>query len=119
MDPDVQADRRAIAADAWPGAHPAPAPPPADMEERLAAALAAPRPWQRITDETKALAYFRGMARNRLAPLDGLARGLMVSNAEAEARRWAAMVVHENGKGRQSTASNRQHSPAIAIDILL
>ena len=88
--PDVLADRQAIAAE--PPARPAaPSIPPTDLVERLAAALAAPRPWQRIEgDPARAMAYFRGMARNRLDRLDPVARGLLVSSAEAEARRWAA-----------------------------
>ena len=101
-DPDVQADRAAIAADAWPDdARPAATDPPSDLVERLAQAMAAPRPWQRIEgDPAPALAYFRGMARNRLDRLDGLARGLLVQAAEAEARRWEAMAVHARGTGR-------------------
>jgi hypothetical protein len=98
--PDVLADRAAIAAEV-PGRTAAPSIPPADMVERLAVAMAVPRPWQRIEgDPAPALAYFRGQARRRLDALDGLARGLLVQAAEAEARRWAALVVHSEGTGR-------------------
>ena len=95
--PDVAADRQAIAADVWPRARPAPAQPPDDLVERLAAA----RPWQRIEgDPARAMAYFRGMARNRLDRLEPVARGLLVSSAEAEARRWEAQSVRESGTSR-------------------
>ena len=98
--PDVQADRAAIAAEGLNEPF-TPSVPPADLVERLAAAMAAPRPWQRIEgDPAPALAYCRGEARRRLDRLDGLARGLLVQAAEAEARRWAAAVVHARGTGR-------------------
>jgi hypothetical protein len=99
--PDVQADRAAIAAEEPGRVSLRPTPPPAELVKRLALAMAAPKPWQHIEgDPALAMAYFRGMARNRLAPLDGLARGLLVQAAEAEARRWAAMAVHARGTGR-------------------
>ena len=87
--PEAVADRAAIAADTWPGGHrPATTEPPADMVGRLAQALAAPRPWQRVVgDPAPALAYFRAQPRNRLARLDGLARGLLVQAEEAAAQR--------------------------------
>ena len=83
--PTVQAGETTDAEE--PPARPAaPSIPPDDLVERLAAALAAPRPWQRIVgDPARAMAYFRGMARNRLDRLDPVARGLRVSSAEAEA----------------------------------
>jgi hypothetical protein len=97
---DVLADRDAIAAEGV-TSDLTPTTPPADLVERLAAAMAAPRPWQRIEgDPAPALAYFRGQAHRRLERLDPLARGLLVQAAEAEARRWAAMAVHANGTGR-------------------
>ncbi len=99
-DPEAQADRTAIAAEAQSLAPP-PSSPVTDIVERLAQAMAAPRPWQRIEgDPAPALAYFRGMARNRLAPLDPQARGLLVQAAETEARRWGALAVHARGTGR-------------------
>jgi hypothetical protein len=100
--PDALDDRAAIAADTWPaGPRPAAAEPPADLVERLVAATAAPRPWQRIEgDPAPALAYFRGEARRRLDRLDPLARGLLVQAAETEARRWGALAVHAKGTGR-------------------
>lgn len=99
--PDVLPDRAAIAAEV-PGRVVAPSIPPTDAGvERLAAALAAPRPWQRIEgDPAPALAYFQGQARRRLDRLDPLARGLLVQATEAEARRWAALAVHARGTGR-------------------
>ncbi len=96
---DVLADREAIAAEE-PGRVAPPSTPPADLVERLAAAMAAPRPWQRVAgDPAPALAYFMGQARRRLAPLDGLARGLLVQAAEDEARRWAAHRGQSEQKG--------------------
>jgi hypothetical protein len=97
---DVAADRAAIAAEG-PGTAAQPSTPPAALVERLAVALAAPRPWQRVVgDSAPALAYFRHQARRRLDGLDGLARGLLVQAAEAEARRWAALAVHAKGTSR-------------------
>jgi hypothetical protein len=87
-DSDVRADHAAIMADTWPNGPPPRTEPPADLVQRLAVALAAPRPWQRMTDPEKALAYFRAQGRRRLAPLDPLARWLLVQAEEAEARRW-------------------------------
>ncbi len=65
----------------------APAGPPADLVERLAAALATDRPWQRVTEAAKALPYLKQQARQRLVPLDGQARGLLVQAEEAAAAR--------------------------------
>jgi hypothetical protein len=71
------------------------------MVERLAQAMAAPRPWQRVVgDPAPALAYFRAQARRRLDRLDGQARGLLVQAEESQARQWGAMVVHARGTGR-------------------
>lgn len=86
--PDIAADHAAVAAEA-PDAVAPPFIPPADMVEALAEAMAAPRPWQRVTDLDKARTYFVAQARRRLAALDPLARGLLVSAEEAEARRWS------------------------------
>jgi hypothetical protein len=36
------------------------------LVQRLAAALATPRPWQRITDPERAHAYFEGRAKRML-----------------------------------------------------
>ncbi len=58
------------------------------LVERLAQAEAAPRPWQKISDPAKALPLLRGEARRRLERLDPVARGLLVSSAEAEAARF-------------------------------
>ena len=84
-------DSAYIRRDQWPeGGPPAVTEPPADLVERLAQAMAAPRPWQRVVgDPAPALAYFRGEARRRLDRLDPLARGMLVQAEEAEARRWA------------------------------
>lgn len=90
--PDVLADRDAIAAEGVTSDQ-TPTTPPADLVERLAAAMAAPRPWQRIEgDPAPALAYFRGQVRRLLERLDPVARGLLVQAAEAEARRWRDMA---------------------------
>ncbi len=88
--PDVLADRQAIAEE--PPARPVPpsAPPP-ELVERLAAALAVDRPWQRSTGPAAA-GYWRSQARRRLDRLDPAARGLLVQGEEAAARRWAAVV---------------------------
>ena len=48
-----------------------------------------PRPWQRVTGP-EGMAYLRTQARRRLAPLDGLARGLLAQAEEAAARRWVS-----------------------------
>jgi hypothetical protein len=57
------------------------------MVKALAEAMAA-NPAHRITDRDKAMAYFRSMARRRLAATnDRLARGLLVAAEEARARR--------------------------------
>ncbi len=95
--PDGLADREAIAAEE-PGRVAPPSTPPADLVERLAAAMAAPRPWQRVAgDPAPALAYFMGQARRRLAPLDGLARGRpvpeLLANLLAMWRRRAAVAL--------------------------
>jgi hypothetical protein len=42
-------------------------PPPERLVQRLAAALASPRPWQRIVDPERARGYFEGRARRWLA----------------------------------------------------
>jgi hypothetical protein len=89
-----QEERDAIVAEA---AMPAPPePPPLAIDDplvtRLAVALMAPRPWQKITDPEKALLYFQGEALRRLQRLNPLARGLLVSAEEAEARRWEAKL---------------------------
>jgi hypothetical protein len=69
---------------------PIPAPSLDALVERLAVAMAVPRPWQRVTGPA-GLAYMRQQARRRLATLAGnpQARGLLVQAEEAEARRWA------------------------------
>jgi hypothetical protein len=55
----------------------------ADLVERLARALAAPRPWQRVTDQDRALDYFRGEAKRRLSLLpDPKAQAAMVARDE-------------------------------------
>lgn len=76
--PDVLADRAAVAAEA-PGTVAPPGIPPADaMVEALAEAMAA-NPAHRITNRETAMAYFRGMARNRLAMAnDPMRRGLLL-----------------------------------------
>lgn len=85
---DELRDRAAVAADCWPANPPQHPPPPAELVERLAKALAAPRPWQRVTDPVQAADYFAGEARRRLARLDPLSRGLLVAACEREAARW-------------------------------
>jgi hypothetical protein len=81
----VQADRAAIMADGWPAGAPARTEPPADLVERLAGAMAQPKPWQHITDRERAMSHFMADARRRLAALDPLARGLLVQAEEAKA----------------------------------
>jgi len=85
-DPGVLVYREAIATDVWPSPLP-PSEPPAGLVERLARAMATPRPWQRVTDPQRGLAYFRGQARRRLTAIDPIARGLLVQAEEAAARR--------------------------------
>jgi hypothetical protein len=83
-------ERSAIQAEASMPAPPEPPPLAIDdpLVTRLAAALMAPRPWQRITDPEKALAYFQAEALRRLQRLSPLARGLLVISEESEAARW-------------------------------
>ena len=86
--PDVLLDRAAIAAEGLNEAF-TPSVPPPDLVERLAAAMAAPRPWQHVVgDPAPALSYYQGEARRRLERLDETARGLLVQAVEAEARRY-------------------------------
>lgn len=89
---DEAEDRASIASVVWQGDRPAPTDLPADLVERLAQAMVAPRPWQRVTDPVRALAYFNAQARRRLAPLDALSRGLLVQAEETTARRWGSIV---------------------------
>jgi hypothetical protein len=55
---------------------------------RLAAAMAVPTPWQRMTDPLPGMAYLRGEARRRMSLLpDNAARLALVVAAEADAVR--------------------------------
>ena len=54
---------------------PVAAPPHRRRGEALATATATPRPWQRITNPVKAMAYFRAVPRNRLAWAYGARHG--------------------------------------------
>ena len=70
--------------------------PLAVMVEAMAEAMAA-NPVYRITNREKAMDYFRGVARNRLAATeDPLARGLMLGWE----RHKGTMVVHSQATGR-------------------
>ena len=83
---DEAADRAAIAADTWRGgARPAVTDPNPVMVDRLARAMATDKPWQRVTDETKAMLYFTAEALRRLTPLDTASRGLLLQAEEARA----------------------------------
>ncbi len=88
---DVLEDHAAVIAAA---ALPPPKPGPtqdADLEAliaRWAEAQMRPRPWQTVTDQAKALDYFKRRGRAVLEPLDGTSRGLLVSSVEADARRF-------------------------------
>jgi hypothetical protein len=87
-DPDVAAERKAIAADRWPPERlsPAPTEPPAELVERLADALAA-RPGHRITNRDQAMPYFRAEVRRRLTLTnDPLARGLLAGAVAADGK---------------------------------
>jgi hypothetical protein len=64
---------------------PTPLPVPADLINRLAAILARPAPWQRVIELETAMPYFQARARATLAPLNPLARGLLVAAKEARA----------------------------------
>jgi hypothetical protein len=61
-----------------------PLPTSGELIERLAAVLANPRPWQRVTNPEKALVYFKGQAHRLLGPLDPIARGQFVAAEEAK-----------------------------------
>ncbi len=98
--PDVLADRAAIAAEVE-GTMPSPLPPPVDIVEALAQALAnraEATPGVRfIGGREAAMPYFRGQARNRLSSTnDPMARGLLLGWE----RHRAAMVEHAKGTGR-------------------
>jgi hypothetical protein len=54
-----------------------------NLVERLAAVFARSAPWQRVTDPQTAMPYFQARARATLAPLNPLARGLLVAAEEA------------------------------------
>jgi hypothetical protein len=66
------------------GAPPAAAPPPPEPElvARLAATLAGPRPWQRVTDPENAAAYFAAQARRLLLACPPPDRPALVEKAE-------------------------------------
>jgi hypothetical protein len=91
---DAATERAAIPADHWAADRPTPDPREPDnaLVERLARALAVPRPWQRPNDLDRALDYFRAAADGRLDGLDALARGLLVTAAEAEAQRYGGQA---------------------------
>jgi hypothetical protein len=62
--------------------------PTPELVERLSAALAVDRPWQRITDRDRAALYFRARALHMLAQAyDPEAQTALVEREEAEARR--------------------------------
>jgi hypothetical protein len=72
-----------------------PAPPDEALVQRLTAALAPPRPWQRITEPQSAGLYFQAEACRRLGLLrEPLARGLLV---QAEEARAAALMEKAHG----------------------
>jgi hypothetical protein len=80
--------------DAWPNAIVLPAepkpppPPPEHLVQRLAAALATPRPWMHVADPERAASYFRARALHMLAAVrDPVA---VAEREEREAARWAA-----------------------------
>jgi hypothetical protein len=87
-DAHAGADPVVVLADASPGGKPSLYPEPTpELVDRLAAAMATPRPWQWVSDPAPGLAYLRAQARRRLRHLDPLARGLLVDSEEAGARR--------------------------------
>jgi hypothetical protein len=67
------------------GPKPTPPPVPDDLINRLAAVFARPAPWQRVIDPETAMPYLQARARATLAPLNPLARGLLVATEEARA----------------------------------
>ena len=64
---------------------PIPPPVPDDLVGRLAAALTRSTPWQRMIVPETAMPYFQARAHATLAPLDPLARGLLVTAEETRA----------------------------------
>jgi hypothetical protein len=62
-----------------------PLPVPEDLVNRLATVLARSTPWQRMIETETAMPYFQARAYATLAPLDPLARGLLVTAEEARA----------------------------------
>jgi hypothetical protein len=62
-----------------------PSPVPDDLVNRLAAVLARSTPWQRMIETETAMPYFQARAHATLAPLDPLARGLLVTAEEMRA----------------------------------
>ena len=78
-----------------PDQEPIPLPSEAELIEALAAAMAAPRPWQQTSDRERAMPYYRDAARRRLRSVRGdpLACGLLVSSEEAMARTAARGMV--------------------------
>jgi hypothetical protein len=67
------------------GPQPIPLPVPDDLINRMAAVLARPAPWQQVNVPEAATPYFQARAHAALAPLDPLARGLLVTTEEARA----------------------------------
>jgi hypothetical protein len=62
---------------------------PEHLVPRLTAALATPRPWQRIADPDRAGAYFEARARHMLATArDPVAHEALIRREEREAERW-------------------------------
>jgi hypothetical protein len=64
---------------------PIPPPVPDDLVSRLAAVLAQSTPWQRMIGSETAMPYFQARAHATLAPLDPLARVLLVTAGETRA----------------------------------
>ena len=58
---------------------------PDDLVNRLATVFARSTPWQRVIDPETAMPYLQARARATLAPLNPLARGLLVAAEEARA----------------------------------
>jgi hypothetical protein len=85
---DRENARTARSTSSAPLSPPAAAPPAAEpLVARLATALGALRPWQRITDPERARGYFEARARHMLATAsDPLA---LVEREERETARWA------------------------------
>jgi hypothetical protein len=65
--------------------------------QRLATAIATPRPWHHIADPERARGYFEAVARRLLATArDPVA---MIAREEREAERWAVTAAsHDNLK---------------------